>query len=215
MTHEISADQLDPATLADIARMLETGGVVCFPTDTLYGLAVNPSNPEAVERLFTLKGRTGAKPILLLLDSIELARTVSLPNPVFEEVAATFWPGPLTLVTPAQDHLSDRVTGGTGTIGVRWPDASVPRLLIEAFGVPITGTSANRSGQPGVRSALDALHQLGEGVDVVIDGGTLGDSPASTVLDVSGDVPILLREGPVTYQTLVRFFDGRLQRRTA
>ena len=104
---------------------------------------------------------------------------------------------------------------GTGTIGVRWPEAFVTHQLIGAFGSPITGTSANRSGQPGIRSALEAVHQFGDGVDVVIDGGGLGRSPSSTVLDVSGDQPVLLREGPITYRTLVRFFDGRLQRRTA
>ena len=212
MTREISADQLDPTTLADIAHTLETGGVLCFPTDSVYGLAVNPANSEAVERLFTLKGRSRAKPLLLLLDSIEMARTVSLPNPVFEDLAAAFWPGPLTLVTGAQDHLPDGVTAGTGTIGVRWPASSVAQQLIETFGSPVTGTSANRSGQADIRSAREALEQLGEGIDVVIDGGKLEASPASTVLDLSGDQPVLLREGPISYQTLVRFFDGRLQR---
>ncbi len=215
MTRKIRADQLDLASLADIAHTLETGGVVCFPTDTIYGLAVNPSNREAVEQLFTLKGRAEAKPILLLLNSIEMARTLSVPNPAFEEVAAAFWPGSLTLVTGAEDHVLDGVTASTGTVGVRWPKASVPNQLIEAFGSPITGTSANRSGQPGARSAIDALHQLGESIDIVIDGGELEDSPASTVLDVSGDQPVLLREGPITYEMLIRFFAGRLQRQTA
>lgn len=215
MTREISADQLTRASLVDIVCTLETGGVVCLPTDTVYGLGVNPANPEAVERLFALKGRDEAKPILLLLDSIEMARTVTLPNPVFEEVAAAFWPGPLTLVARAQNHLLDSVTAGTGTIGVRWPKASVAQQIIGAFDSPITGTSANRSGQAEVRTAVDARHQLGDGVDVIINGGELEDSPASTVLDLSGDHPVLLREGPVSYQSLVRFFDGRLQRRTA
>jgi L-threonylcarbamoyladenylate synthase len=215
MTREISADQLTRASLVDIACTLETGGVVCLPTDTVYGLAVNPANPVAVERLFALKGRDEAKPILLLLNSIEMARMVSLPNPVFEEVAAAFWPGPLTLITGAQDHLLNGVTAGTGTIGVRWPKAAIAQQIIGAFGSPITGTSANRSGQAEVRSAIDARQQLGDGIDVTINGGELEDSQASTVLDLSGDQPVLLREGPISYQSLVRFFDGRLQRRTA
>jgi L-threonylcarbamoyladenylate synthase len=215
MTREINANQLDDASLADIAYTIQTGGIVCFPTDTVYGLAVNPANSEAVERLFRLKGRTGAKPLILLLDSIAMARTVSVPNSVFEEVATAFWPGPLTLVTLAQEHLLDSVTAGTGTIGVRWPEASLAQQLIETFRSPVTGTSANRSGQPGARSAIEALHQLGKGVDLIIDGGELEISPASTVLDVSEDPPSLLREGPIDYQTLARFFDGRLQKRTA
>ncbi len=212
MTRHFRADQLDPPSLAEIGRMLVLGGIVCFPTDTVYGLAVDPANPEAVERLFMLKGRLPAKPILLLLDSIEMARTVALGNPVFDEVASAFWPGPLTLVTRAQTHLSDRVTAGTGTIGVRWPDAPVPQKIIEVFGSPVTGTSANRSGQPGVRSAREALHQLGEGIDALIDGGPVEESIASTLLDVSGDHPVLLREGPISYPLLDEFFDGRIQR---
>jgi len=215
MTREISTDQLTPVRLLEITGTLKKGGVVCFPTDTVYGLAVNPANPEAVQRLFALKSRTGAKPLLLLLDSIEMARTVSLPNPVFEEAAAAFWPGPLTLVTGATYHLLDSITSGTGTVGLRWPKASVPLQIISAFGSPITGTSANRSGEPGVRSATEALEQLGDGVDIVVNGGELEASPASTVLDVSGNKPVLLREGPISYQSLARFFDGPLQRRTA
>ena len=212
MTCEISADQLDAAALANIARTLEAGGVVCYPTDTVYGLAVNPLNQNAVERLFTLKGRDELKPILLLSNSVEMARTVSVPNVVFERVSAAFWPGPLTLVTEAQDHVPDRITAGTGTIGVRWPNAAVPGQIIEAFGLPITGTSANRSGQPEIRCALDAVQQLGEDIDIVIDGGTLGGTLPSTVLDVTADPPVLLRDGPVTFPAISRFLDGYLQR---
>ena len=215
MTLQISADGLNSENLSDMVRTLTHDGVVCFPTDTVYGLAVNPSSSEAVERLFTLKGRDASKPILLLVDSIEMARTLSVPNLLFEEVARAFWPGPLTLVTGAREHLLTRLTAGTGTIGLRYPDARVSCQLIEAFGCPVTGTSANRSGLPVAGSPDDVIQQFGNEVDIVIDGGSLKDSSGSTVLDVSSEAPVLLREGPVTYETLIRFFDGRLRRLSA
>ena len=215
MTRRIAANELDPTGLAEIGKTLVSGGVVCFPTDTVYALGVNPSSAEAVERLFELKGRDPSKPILLIVDSLEMARALSVPNPLFEEVTSAFWPGPITLVTGAGEHVSDRLTSGTGTIGLRCPEASLPCRIVQALGGAITGTSANRSGEPVATSADEASVQLGHAVDIVIDGGPLKARPPSTILDVSSEPPVLIREGPVTYDQLVRFFDGHLQRRTA
>ncbi len=144
-----------------------------------------------------------------------MARAFSVPNPLFEEVAAAFWPGPITLVTGAAKHVSDRLTSGTGKIGLRFPEASLPCRIVQALGGAITGTSANRSGEPAARSADEAIVHLGNAVDIVIDGGPLEARPPSTILDVSSEPPVLIREGPITHDQLVRFFDGHLQRRTA
>src|SRR5438874_4491510 len=121
-----------------ILSILRAGGVIGFPTDTAYGLGADPFHAGAVERIFAIKGRPDTKPIPLLVNSILMAESVSNPTAPFYELAAQFWPGPLTVIVPA----------GTNTIGLRWPNASFATQLVERFGKPITATSANRSGMP-------------------------------------------------------------------
>ena len=213
MSATVSATDITDAVLERVVRVLEDDGVVCFPTDTLYGVAVNPFSPRAMERLFAVKGRDPGKPILLLVDSISMVRTVAVPNSTFDAVAEAFWPGPITLVTQARPDVPEQVTAGTHKVGLRWPNAAVAVQLIRAFGSPITGTSANLSGQAAARSAEDVIVQLGNSVDIVIDGGILQISPASTVLDVSREPPILLREGPIKYEDLAVSLDFDIERR--
>ena len=187
--------------------------MVCIPTDTAYGLAVDPHHAGAVERLFNLKGRVADSPILLLVNSVEMTGTVGVSSPEFESVAGKFWPGPITLVIPALGSLSRRITAGTGTVGVRWPAASFPLGLLGAFGKPVTATSANRSGQPIARTVDEAVEQLGSGLDAVVDGGRLTRSKTSTVLDLTSVPPVVLREGQVPFDDLADFLGGRLVRR--
>jgi L-threonylcarbamoyladenylate synthase len=212
MVLQIKIQDLNASTLKHVANVLENDGVVCFPTDTVYGLAVNPRSTRAVDRLFELKGRASEKPILLLLSSLSMARSVAQPNAVFERIAERFWPGPLTLVTHAGEGVLDRLTAGTGTLGLRWPEASVPLRLIDAFGGPITGTSANRSGQPVAKTPDEILEQLGESLDLIIDGGCLDTLLASTVVDVTGETPTLVREGALPYEALANFLEGGVGR---
>ena len=202
----VNADDFDGEKARDVVRILERGGVICFPTDTSYGLGVDAANESAVERLFEVKGRPESKPILLLVNSIDMALAVSRPTPGFEAVASRFWPGPITLVVHADRTLSGHVTAGRGTVGLRWPRMPLALDLVELLGRPLTATSANRSNRPVVGSVSEAIEQLGEGVDVYVDAGPLRGSPVSTVLDLTESPPVFLREGPVSREELTEFF---------
>jgi L-threonylcarbamoyladenylate synthase len=199
----------------EIVSLLRGGGIVAFPTDTAYGIGADPFNAAAVDRIFHIKGRAEAKPILLVVDSIALAEAVIEPSRAFYRVVEKFWPGPLTIVTRAAPSLPQNVTAGTETIGVRWPAAPFATALVSRFGTPITATSANRSGMPSAITADEVRAQLGDRVDALVDGGVLSSRTGSTVLDVTADPPVLVREGPVTFATLAEFFEGRIGRRVA
>ena len=210
-TARISANAFDR-----ILSILRAGGVIAFPTDTAYGLGADPFNAAAVERIFEIKGRPEAKPILLVVNSVGMAETVvSAPSPMFHSVAKQFWPGPLTLVLRAAPSVSANVTARTGTIGVRWPAAPFAMSLLERFGKPLTATSANQSGMPSAVTADEVRAQLGESVDVLIDGGALPSRIGSSLLDLAVDPPVLLREGPISFETLNSFFEGRIRKQVA
>jgi L-threonylcarbamoyladenylate synthase len=195
-----------------IVSVLRAGGVVGFPTDTAYGLAADPFNDEAVATIFRLKGRAETKPILLLVDSVAMAERITQPNPGFYDVAQTFWPGPLTIVMTAAPTLSEKVTAGTGTVGVRWPVTGFATELVRRFGNPVTASSANRSGEATCVTAAEVQAQLGVSLEVLVDGGELPARSGSTLLDLTTDPPRLLRDGPVSFDSLRKFFGGNIRR---
>ena len=198
-----------------ILALLQAGGVIAFPTDTAYGLGVDPFNDKAVRQLFTLKGRAESKPILLLVDSLEMAEGIIIGNPLFHKVASAFWPGPLTLVLPAKPIVPATVTAGTGTIGIRWPTAQFAIDLLRRFGKPLTATSANRSGEPSCITAAEVAAAFGDSLPMLIDGGELPDRGGSTLLDLTTSPATVLREGPISFATLNIFFDGNIRRMSA
>jgi L-threonylcarbamoyladenylate synthase len=198
-----------------IVSLLRNGGVIAFPTDTSYGLGADPFNEAAVDRIFTIKGRLESKPILLLVDSIAMAQSVIRIERDFTPVAERFWPGPLTIIVPAVEALPKNVTARTNTIGIRWPIASFATMIVGRFGTPITGTSANRSGMPSTVTADEVRAQLDDSVDALVDGGLLPSRAGSTLLDLTTDPPVVLREGPVTFEELEEFFKGRIRRNIA
>ena len=205
----IDPDDPDPSVLLDVAALIRKGGVVGIPTDTFYGLAANPFDSKAVSRLFEIKGRESSKPILLLISGLHmLPSLVEEVSPLAEKVIGCFWPGPLTLIFKASKRLSGLLTGGTGTIGIRFPDAILPVRLIDQVGFPITATSANRSGEPSAASAQEVERALGTSIDCILDGGPCSTLP-STVLDVTASEPNLLREGRVSAEKLAAAL-GRL-----
>lgn len=188
------------------ARIIRVGGIIAFRTDTFYGLGVDPTNHAAVGALSDLKGREAGKPILVLVADDEVVdRFVMRRSALFDQIAGSYWPGPLTLVALARPELSDQLTAGTGTIGVRLPDDATVRALLTACDGALTGTSANLAGHPPAKSADDVAAQFPTGIDLIIDSGQAEVIEPSTVLDVSGEVPRLIREGTVTRDALRQF----------
>jgi L-threonylcarbamoyladenylate synthase len=193
-------------TQAQAAKIISEGGVIAFRTDTFYGLGADPFNESAVRRIRRLKGREEAKPILLLIsDSDRVDRFINNHSELFTQVANRFWPGPLTLVSKARTELSRDLTAGTNTIGVRLPDDENVRALVRLCGGALTATSANASGQPPARTAMDVENYFRQGIDLIIDGGEATVTQPSTVLDLSGAQPRLIREGAITREELKEF----------
>ena len=185
--------------ISEALQVLKAGGVVAIPTDTVYGLAARAFDPIGVARVFKIKGRDSKAPLPLLLAGAEMMeQCISTSSEYATCLAKTFWPGPLTIVMLKSRQVPDHVTGGRPSVGLRVPDHSVPRALSEALGEPITGTSANRSGEPDFTSFSELKLDMGPELDYILDGGDLPDRPASTVIDLTGDVPRVLRKGGVS-----------------
>jgi L-threonylcarbamoyladenylate synthase len=188
-----------PETIRQAAAVIRGGGVVCFPTRCLYGLGADAFNTAAVERVFDIKQRPAELPLLVLINSPSQMDGLagSIPR-VARVLMERFWPGRLTLVLEADASLPARLTAGTGKIGIRLAAHPVARALLEAVAKPITGTSANLSGGSGCRqiSELDPL--IRRQVDLILDGGPLKGGVGSTVVDVTGDTPVMIREGEVS-----------------
>jgi L-threonylcarbamoyladenylate synthase len=184
-------------------KFLRNSGVVGFPTDTLYGIGARSLDPLAVERIYTIKRRSRTLGLPLLLGTFEDMERVAIDIPqVAHNLAAKFWPGPLTLVLKKAKIIPAIVTGGNETVAIRVPNHPVPRALVAALGDPITGTSANKSGHPGAISALEVWNQLGDSVDHIIDGGLCPIGVESTILDLTGKIPRLLRQGSISIEDI-------------
>jgi L-threonylcarbamoyladenylate synthase len=194
----VDAVNPDAAALARAAAVLRAGGLVAFPTETFYGRGAAAVDPAAVRRVFGVKGRDEGKPLLVLVDSIAMAETVAEVTARGRELMARHWPGALTLVLRARAGVPTEVTAGTGTIGVRLSPYPVARGLVSALGSPVTAPSANLAGAPPPTSAAAVRAVFDGAVDLVLDGGATAGGPASTVVDVTSDVPRVLRAGAVT-----------------
>ena len=186
----------DDAGRAVAIDVLENGGVVALPTDTVYGIAVKLTTEGGIERLFHVKRRPPEKGIALLLESAEQAAAIGVPNSDSRRLAETFWPGPLTLVLARRPdvELPEVLTGGLPTVGVRVPDHACPRALAAALG-PLPTTSANVSAGPESLDVDMVVAQLGNRVDLILDGGRTPGGGASTVVDCTTSPPVVLREG--------------------
>lgn len=178
--------------------VVRAGGVIVYPTDTVYGLGADPKNPGAIRTLFSIKGRQADQPILLLIkDASEAREWASEINTEAERLMKKFWPGPLTLVLKAKPEVPAELTAGTGTIGLRVPGNALTRQLLASLGTALTGTSANISGRSSPCTAQEAADAIGGMVDLVLDGGKAECGVPSTVVDVSADGPRVIREGAI------------------
>lgn len=186
---------VDPGSIAMAASLIGAGGLVVFPTDTVYGLGTNPFDEGAVRNVFEVKGRS-AKPIPVLCGSTEDAQKLVELSPKALELEVQHWPGALTIVAPLKVKVPGLLDQGTGTLGVRVPASAAAIDLIRSCGGYVTGTSANLSGRPSSRTPKDAAEQLGDSVQLILDGGPLA-GVESTVVRVVGDDLTILRQGPV------------------
>lgn len=195
----VHPDTLDDRVIAHAADVLLQGGILVYPTDTIYGLGADPFNAGAVSRLQAVKQRFEAKPILLIAHSLDSVRTVVRTLSLEAlQLAEQFWPGPLTLVLPARDDVPEAITQGSGTVGVRIPSNTLCLRLTELFGGPITSTSANITGQPTPPDVGGIIAMLGEAVNLYVDAGPVESVKPSTIVDLAQDPPRILREGAIS-----------------
>ena len=195
--------RFDPAQLDSAVDVLRAGGIVAYPTDTLYGLAADPRNPDAVARVFAVKGRPDASALTLIAADIDQAASAAVFSGRASALAQTMWPGPLTIVATAKPGLASAALAGGTTVGVRVPRDAVARGLAARFGFCITATSANRSGQPPTtdpQSVLDAL----PGLDLIVDAGAAPGGAPSTIVDATTDVLRLIRDGAVPWDRVLK-----------
>lgn len=195
------------AVLDQAARIIEVGGVVAFPTDTVYGIGTNVFDIEAVKKIFDIKKRSRNKPLIVCIsEASQVDQLATEISKVAKKLIEHFWPGPLTLVLKRSTDVPDIVTGGRETIAVRCPASELARRLIAKAGYPLVATSANLSGQASARSAQEVYSQLDDKVDLIIDGGRSPLLPESTVLDLTTESPAILREGAIPRDQLREIF---------
>lgn len=198
------------AAILETAVVLARGGLVAFPTDTVYGLGAHPLMENAVKKIYEVKGRPEEKALpLLLADNSQLELTAREISGAARRLAERFFPGALTLVLFKSDAIPDWVTGGDKKVALRVPDHNVPRALARALGFPIIGTSANRSGFPAACDALEVMEQIGNDIDLLLDGGPCPGGTPSTVLDITIMPPKIVREGTVSWQEIMLVVDSR------
>jgi L-threonylcarbamoyladenylate synthase len=199
----------DAAGRAAAIEVLRDGGVVALPTDTVYGICVALDTPDGVERLFRVKRRPADKRIVLLLDGADQAGEIGVMTPPALALAGACWPGGLTVVVPLRPDVSlpAALTSGAATIGLRVPDHQAPRTLARAVG-PLPTTSANVSGLPEAPDAEAILAQLGDSIDLILDGGRAHGGPASTVVDCTRALAIVVRLGAVPLGRVVEILDA-------
>lgn len=193
----------DPQAVQTAAGILRSGGLVAIPTETVYGLGADGLNPDAVLRIFEAKGRPQDNPLILHIADPEQMTDIcrDIPEAAWK-LAEAFWPGPLTMVLPCRDTVPRRTTAGLDTVAVRCPRCDATREIIRQAGVPIAAPSANLSGKPSTTTAQHVLHDMDGRIEAIVDGGPCDVGVESTIIDLSGDVPRLLRPGGVTPEQL-------------
>jgi len=192
--------------ISEAAATIREGGLVVYPTETVYGLGADATSDEAVVKVFVAKARPIENPLPVIVSSTEMGREIIELNRAAEALFEKFMPGPLTVVGKVKaKSVSQLVTGGTGKVGVRIPDNRVALKLVEFVGGPITATSANLSGKPSPTTAKEAIEQLGGRVDIALDSGKSRLGKPSTIVDVSSATPIIIRGGPISGSELEKF----------
>ncbi len=207
---EVDPGRPDNAVIVRAAHAIRAGGLAVFPTYGLYGLGADPFNPRAVQRIFEIKGRAAEKAVLVLIADIrDLDRLAVTPNAMALDLMHRFWPGKVTFVLPARKDLPKALLGHSGKIGVRLAAHPVAAALVRALAAPLTGTSANISGTGGCAAVEQIDTRLLNSVDLVLDAGPLAGGPGSTVVDVTGRAPLILRHGVLAAEAIMAAFKSQ------
>ena len=203
----INCEAPESSLIAYVAEQIRAGYVLGMPTDTFYGLAADPFNLRAVEKIYDVKSRSRHKPLSLLVESVDQAEDLTRPLPEeFYKLARKYWPGPLTLIVRAASRLPLKVTANTGNVALRVPAAKIPVAVVRAAGLPLTATSANVSGAAECTTADGVRQQLGEFIPVIVDGGPSPRSVASTIVDLTDPAGWRVqREGAIPAQEISDF----------
>jgi len=202
---KVDKDYPSPEMIEKAANLLRQGGLVAFPTETVYGLGANGLSAEACKKIYEAKGRPSDNPLILhIADESGLADIVTTVSSVARKVIKDFWPGPITLVFPKADIVPKEITGGLETVAVRLPSHPVAKALILAAGLPIAAPSANTSGKPSPTRAAHVAEDLTGKINMILDGGATEVGLESTILDVTGKIPMILRPGAITKEMLER-----------
>jgi L-threonylcarbamoyladenylate synthase len=195
--------------IEEAAKWILDGGIVAIPTDTLYGLAVNPFSADAVARVFAAKGRDAERALPLIdADAEQAATLLGRLSDVGQRLAERYWPGPLTLLVAAPPALAPDVHGGTGKVGVRVPHDAVARAICRQAGTPVTATSANVSGQRATADPADVERTLGTRIDLLIDTGPTPGGAPSTIVDTTVTPPALVRAGAIEWNEIQAWLDN-------
>jgi tRNA threonylcarbamoyl adenosine modification protein (Sua5/YciO/YrdC/YwlC family) len=205
---KISQETPEPSLITYVAEKIKGGHVLGMPTDTFYGLAADPFNLRAVERVYEIKSRSRHKPLSLLIEDVDQAEDLARPLPEeFYKLARKFWPGPLTIIVQASSKLPLKVTANSGNVALRVPSAKIPLAVVQAAGIPITATSANLSGATECTTAVQVRDQLQERISIIVDGGTSPRDVASTIVDLSSDDGNwrVIREGAIPTPEITAF----------
>jgi tRNA threonylcarbamoyl adenosine modification protein (Sua5/YciO/YrdC/YwlC family) len=206
---KISSEKPETSLIRYAADQIRAGEVLGMPTDTFYGLAADPFNLRAVDRVYEIKSRSRHKPLSLLIESVEQAEELALSLPEeFDQLARRFWPGPLTVIVRAGSRLPLKVTANTGNVALRVPNSKIALSVVQAAGIPITATSANLSGASECTTAEAVRDQLQDRISIIVDGGTSPREVASTIVDLTDNEARwrILREGAIPAQEISQFF---------
>lgn len=206
---KINQEKPEPSLVNYVAQQIRSGEVLGMPTDTFYGLAADPFNLRAVDRVYDIKSRSRHKPLSLLIETVEQAEMLARPLPEeFYVLARRYWPGPLTIIVKAASRLPLKVTANTGNVALRVPAANIPLAVVKAAGIPVTATSANLSGASECTTAVAVRDQLQDRISIIVDGGTSPRDVASTIVDLTDDEARwkVIREGAISSQDITNFF---------